>query len=426
MSQSKKQRFHPYGLIVWTIAILFYLYEFFLRVLPASISADILHDLGITLVQFSMIASAYYITYAAMQLPVGILLDRYGVRILASFACLACALGMFGFAISDSFYTIISSRLLTGLGSSFGFISLLIIAFNWFPHRHFGFLSGLGQALGTAGPLLAGGPVVLIMNATHNDWKELFFWIAVWGCFLAVCMIIFIRNKPSDLKEGLRTEPPNRSILKDVKLLMHNPQIWITMLYTGSIYVTLPLLGAYWGTIYLQTRGFDKEVASFLTSLIWVGLAIGSPLFGFISDLCKRRKPVLIFLGILGIASSYAFLFFPTQSEWMLAALLLLIGISAGGQSLSFALIIEYVPYELRAAAIGANNTAVMSFAALLPPLVTFIIQSHVGTKHFLLPADFTQGLLLMPIAFAVATLISIVGIRETFCRPTYPLSKKE
>lgn len=413
-----KPSFHRYGIIVWIFAVLFFLYEFFLRVMPATISVDILQSLDLSLNRFALISSAYYITYSLMQVPVGVLIDRFGVRILSSIACVICSIGVVSFSFSWDFYNAIIARLLIGFGSSFGFVSLLTLAFNWFPRRYFGFLSGLGQTLGAIGPLTAGAPVVFMMQETHNDWRLLFLWVAGFGFLLSVLMFLFIRNKPSDLKEGMVFEMRGRSLTKDLKILLKNRDIWITMFYTGFTYVSLPLLGAYWGTVYLQTQQFSKSTAGFLISMIWVGLAIGSPLFGKISDKIKRRKPVLAFLGFAGAIISSIFLFAPVQSQWGIALLLLLMGMATGGQSLAFPLITEYVPEELKATAMGANNTAVMLFAALLPPAATTIIQSRVGTGTILHPDDFTVGFLLMPIAYALSGFIALLGIKETFCKP--------
>lgn len=411
------ESFHIYGIIVWIIAILFYFYEFFLRVMPATISTNIIIDLNISLSQFAMISSAYYITYSAMQIPVGILIDRFGVRLLASVACIFCTVGVVSFSYSSNFYSVIASRLLIGFGSSFGFVSLLVLAFNWFPHRHFGFLGGLGQALGAIGPILAGAPVVYMMKLTHDDWRLIFIWISVFGLCLSCIMALFLRNKPDHPVDEIIIIEKKRNLKQDLLALIKMKDIWVTMVYTGFVYVSLPMLGAYWGVLYLETRGFTKLTCSFMVSMIWIGLAIGSPLFGRISDRIKRRKPILASLGFAGALFSLLFIFYPTGNEWLISAFLLLIGMSAGGQSLAFAMITEYVPAELKATALGANNTAVMSFAAILPPLATLVIEWHLGSKLAVREDDMIAGFLLMPIAFILSGLISIFAMKETYCR---------
>jgi MFS family permease len=89
---------------------------------------------------------------------------------------------------------------------------------------------------------------------------------------------------------------------------------------------------------------------------------------------------------------------------------------ASGGQSLSFATVSDIAPEELRATAIGANNSMINLFGAIFPPLVTWIMQEH-RTEQIYTQSDFTLGFLVMPIAYGIAFLIALVGIRETYCR---------
>lgn len=417
MNESKKS-FSAYGIFVWFLAILFYLYEFFLRVLPATVSKGIIHDLDITLGQFALISSAYYITYSSMQIPVGILIDRFGARLLGSIACIVCTVGVIGFAYSDNFYNAIISRLLIGFGSSFGFVTLLVVALNWFPREHFGFLSGLGQALGALGPLMAGGPIILILNNLDGNLRSLFLDIAIFGSILSLLILIFVRNQPPHTEGEIVMIAKERNLKQELKSLIKIPQVWVAMIFTGSVYVSLPMLGAYWGTLYLDARGFPKETAGFMISMIWVGLALGCPIFGRLSDHMKKRKPILGLLSLLGFVSTAALLFFPTKSEWVLIFFFLCIGIAGAAQALAFALITEHVPSEVKATAVGMNNTANMLFASIIPPIATILIQAEVGVREIYKESDFIDGFLFMPGAFLFAFLICAFFMKETFARP--------
>ncbi|WP_235206122.1 MFS transporter [Coxiella burnetii] len=148
------------GLIIWLIAALFFLYEFFLRTFIGTVAHQIIPDLHLTPESFALIGSAYYIAYAIMQIPVGVLADKFGVKLIMIFAVLVCAVATWLFAQSTGFGFAFFSRFLMGFGSSFAFICLLVIAVTWFPRRYFGFFAGTSQFIGTMGPLLAGGPLV--------------------------------------------------------------------------------------------------------------------------------------------------------------------------------------------------------------------------------------------------------------------------
>ena len=106
------------GLIIWGLAALFFLYEFFLRTFVGSVAHQVIPDLKLNAETFAIIGSAYYVAYGVMQIPVGILADKFGVKILMVFATLVCVVSTFLFAHADGFSTAFISRLLMGFGSS--------------------------------------------------------------------------------------------------------------------------------------------------------------------------------------------------------------------------------------------------------------------------------------------------------------------
>jgi len=412
---NKEKHFSIYSLFIWCLAILFFFYEFFLRILPGTIAKDIIHSLDMSIEQFAIIGSAYYLTYSFMQIPVGILLDRFPVRLLVTIAAAMCAFGTLWFSFAQGFVPAFIGRLLIGLGSSFGFISLMIVTLNWFPRQYFAFLIGCGQFLGAMGPLFAGAPIALMMRAVHGDWRIIFLWVALFGIVLTILIGLFLKGKPK-VTSTIVFVDRRESLGKRVRSLLTRSQIWWTLAYSATIYVALPVLGAFWGTSYLETRGLSKLSAAFVISMLWVGLAVGSPVFGKLSDLMKRRKPLIFLCAVIGVLSSLIVLFTPSNNKYYLSSLFFFIGIAGSGQNLSFALISEHAPKAFRATALALNNTAIAGFAAIIPLFVTSIIQQFTKDGQ-LTELAFEKGLIVIPICFAIASLISFVGIKETFCR---------
>lgn len=412
---SKGKRLTLYGLFIWGLAVLFFFYEFFLRVLPATVSSEIIASFEINLEQFAMIASAYYLTYAFMQIPVGLLLDRFPVRLLVTAAIALCAFGTLWFAFAQGFVAAYVARLFIGMGSSFGFVALMIVTLNWFPKKYFAFMLGWGQFLGAIGPLVAGGPVALAMSATGGDWRKIFLYVAGFGILLTLLIGLLIRGKPSSKSSVIfvdRKEP----LKVRLKLLFQKSQFWWILLYAGTVYVAMPLLGAFWGTAYLKTRGFSQAAAASIISMIWVGLAVGSPILGRLSDQFRRRSPFIILCAAVGVIGSFLVLYTPSINPFFLGFLFFLIGIGGAGQNISFALVAENSPKSLRATALAMNNTALTGFAAIVPPFVTSIIQHYSPGDH-LTEMAFERGLLVLPLCFFIALLIAVFGIRETYCR---------
>ncbi|MGE0199196.1 MAG: MFS transporter, partial [Simkaniaceae bacterium] len=159
------------ALFIWFLASLFYLYEFFLRVFISTISDQVMQDFHLTAQKFAIMGAGYYLAYSLMQIPVGILVDRFGARLLLTIAVVLAAIGGGWFACAHSFEIGFISRCFMGFGSSFAYVCLLMLALNWFPKSHFGLMVGLANLLGALGPFLAGGPLSLLLNLFDNNWR---------------------------------------------------------------------------------------------------------------------------------------------------------------------------------------------------------------------------------------------------------------
>lgn len=418
MPTNTKNKLSMLGLIIWVIAAVFFMYEFFLRTFIGSVAHQVIPDLHLNAETFAILGSAYYVAYAAMQIPVGILLDKFGVKLTLAFATLLCGLATLWFAHSTGFTSAFISRILMGLGSAFAFVSLLVIVMTWFPHRYFGSFAGVSQFVGTMGPLFGAGPLIALMNENHESWRMALTSVAVAGLSLFILVVIIVKNKPRGAKQQLifleLSTPVSQRLLK----LFKNKQAWVVSLYSATIYISIALLGAIWGTEYLQAKGMPQNLAADMISISWLGYAIGCPLTGVVSDLIKRRKPVLLFCAALGIIVTVFIISIPyTRSLLVFGLLFFGLGLAAAGQNIGFAIMSEHVDRATRATALGLNNAAIMLTGAIVPPVVSYFINLHAHGSSHLVAKDFTAALMVMPILCSVAFITAMFFIRETFCK---------
>lgn len=419
MNTSEKSQLSILGFIIWGLAALFFLYEFFLRTFVGSVAHQIIPDLKLNAETFSIIGSAYYIAYGVMQIPVGILADKLGVKKIMVFATLVCGGATFLFAHSTGFATAFVSRLIMGFGSSFAFVCLLVIAITWFPRKYFGFFAGISQFVGTMGPLLAAGPLIAMMTALHETWRMALNEIAAFGILLSVLIFFIVKNKPKNGEETLIYLKPTVPLKQRMQQLVKNKQAWYVALYSASVYISLSLLGAIWGTEYLQVRGLSQQIAADIVSLAWLGYAIGCPLLGALSDIVKRRKPTLIICALVGLLVTIAITYLPLENEpWLYGVLFFILGLAASGQNIGFATISEHVDRNIRATGIGLNNGAITIFAAFIPPLVSYFIYLSAGNNIHLKPENFMLGFIFMPAFYLLSFFISLFFIKETYCKP--------
>jgi MFS family permease len=406
-----------YGTWVCFLAALFCIYEYFLRTFLGTIVYQLSNTLHFNPMDLSWVDVAYFIAYNCMQIPAGLLLDRYGIRFCLSGGSFFCVLGVFLFSTAANFYMAVSGRVLMGFGSAFAFVSLILLLFNWFSKKYSGFLLGLGQFLGVLGPMLVGWPLFKLLIFYRQDWRLLLNHLGWFGVALTLLITYFVRYR----------QPVQNSALENFSWrlfiqIIQSKSMWMIALYSGFSYTAIALLGTLWGMTYLKALDLSKDLAALAVSVLWLGLALGCPLMGLISDVILRRKSILIVCASVGFMVSLFILFSPCHQPIICLVLYFLLGISGAGQSIAFNMVREISSPLVCAAALGFNNTMIGLINALFIPLIGWIIYhsfkgTFVPTVSVYTYHNFLTGFLFMPLLYLVAIIIAVFFIPETYCR---------
>lgn len=406
--------------LIFFLAASFYLYEFVLQVAPSVMAASMMSTFGVTAQGFGVISAFYFYAYAPTQLPAGVLYDRYGPRKLMTFAILLCALGSAFFASTDSVFTACIGRFLIGIGSAFSFIGVLVLISRWFPPYYFAILAGIAQLMSSVGAMFGEIPLAALIDQV--GWRQASFILAAIGCILAGFFWFFIRDYPHQKNQTV----PDHYLREEWKRLLtvcKRPHTWIIGGYAFSIWTPIAVFAALWGVPYLQVKFQISVVAAAgLCSMIWLGIGIGSPLLGWLSDKMESRRLALIMSAILGLFATMVLLYYPGLSYSGAYFILFVLGLGAGGQTVSFAVVKENNAPEFVGTASGFNNLSVLIGGAIFQPLVGYILQ-HLGASHLVDGAsvystsNYQVALLVMPICFLVSLLIAVFFLKESYAR---------
>ena len=183
---SRLHRGHWSGWIFWGFAAVFFLYEFFVRVMPSVIMDDLSKELHATPVALSSALAVYLWVYAPMQLLVGGLFDRFGTRVLIVVAAAICGAGCLIFALGDSLMAVSISRGMAGLGSAFAFVGAVYVATVWFPPSRLALIAGITTAVGILGEVIGQTPMV---NAVKEfGWRNVVLTVGWAGIAYAVVL----------------------------------------------------------------------------------------------------------------------------------------------------------------------------------------------------------------------------------------------
>lgn len=404
----KSRKHLIFGITVCLIAAFFYCYEFLLRILPGTLQGELSEAFGhISATTFGQLAVLYYFAYSPMQLPVGMLIDRFGPRKLLSLACLCCTFGSYLFMNFASLYIAGMGRFLVGFGSSFAFVGVLTLLTHWLPKRYFSLATGLMTALGMFG-LMYGGIKLTELSATMTL-KQVLMLTVIVGAILTTLIFLIVRDAPG--RDHI-VKPSLRLFLNQVWRVLISREVWLIGLVGASLYTSLSVFGELWGKSYLeQAHDLTKIEAAKVVGAMFFGWAVGAPLSGYWSDCTGRRTQPLVLGALLALLCIGTVLYVPHLSYTSLLALLFLYGVFSGTEIIVFAMAKERSGAELSGTVFAAVNMIVTLGAVIFQPLVGFLLDFS-STKTELLgvmmysASDYQRALLVLPLSLILVMML--------------------
>ncbi|TNF69496.1 MAG: MFS transporter [Gammaproteobacteria bacterium] len=356
------------GVFIWCIGTLFYAYEMIVKSSINSLSLVLQGQYALSATQLSLIASMFYWVYVIMQIPAGITIDRIGVRRSLIVASLCCGLGTIVFALSNSFWMMIATRAIMGIGGAFAFVCGLKLASQWLPPRFFPLFAGLTQFMGYMGGAFTGAPLSSIVQ--HHNWVSVFITIGVVGVVISVLTFIFIRGK-APFAHDERDQPSLLEVIAQLLSLIRRPQILANAIFCLCVGGVSFALTDLWGKIYLIINyGVSEGNAAFAANtMVFFGIALTSPLWGALASVAQSSKRLLVIGGILGTVTTTSMLYLSVSNAALQLVLLYLFGFLIGAAQashlLNFDLVKKLVSGKYVATAIALLNMFVIAGAAI-------------------------------------------------------------
>lgn len=351
-------RSKSYAWIIWFLAILFFAFQFILRVSPSIIVNDIINKFNINATSFSVMAAVYYFTYAAMQIPAGALLDKFGPRLIIPVFISMCIAGNLLFIYSNNWILALISRFLVGFGSAAGFVGAAKVIRTCFPERFFTHLMGLSFSLGLLGAIYGGKPIS-ILNEKFG-WQTVLINISIAGSILGLA--IFVLFKKINYRNTNHTE---LTILGGILKILKNQQILLLGACGALLIGPMECFADMWGTSYLEKNyNLLTQDASFISSTIYIGMCFGGPLLAIIAS--KLRNNYLL-TSICALIMSIIFIIlisFNAMNYYILVTMMFIVGILSCYQVIVFTIVDQMVPATLSGIAISTTNMLIMAIGA--------------------------------------------------------------
>lgn len=394
--------------LAFFLCVLCYMLAQYHRILPSSMGGAWQHSFNISQESLGWLASMYFYVYTVMQIPTGLLVDKYGSKWLITLGAGLAGLGALLMSVSPYYALVLLGRVVLSFGVAGLFIAMLKLIAVHFAPRHFATLTGLGIMLGNVGAILATAPTVWALSV--YDWRFILLALGLISLCLACVCMIWLPNQPA-LHRPMNHAPQKVGVWQGVVQVLRNPYTY------GPLGVCACVAGSYlcfvgmWSVPFLQaTQQMTKSMAAAHNMWALIGFSLGSLVLGRVSDFMRRRKGVMMMASFI-----FVLCWLPLLLGWRLQgvwgyALFMLMGLSVSGFTLTWALVKELNASVLSGTATSMVNAGAFLLTALLQPFLGWILDQHLDNK----PYGYTIALIVL---LGVASL----GMLFTFyCKESY------
>jgi MFS family permease len=400
---------HPW--VMWFFAVLFFAYQFIMRVFLGLCVPEIMTKFHVDATEYGLLASMYYYGYAGMQIPIAILLDRFGPRSIISLSCFVCSAAVFLFYWTDQWYLALFARFLIGAASAAGFLGASKVITLWFPPSHYARMVGLSFSLGLLGAIYGGLPISYLIGI--YGWENVLLMVGAAGLVLTGLLVLTLKPHQRSL---LHKSP---SILKELKSLLSMPILILIGLANLLMVGSLEGFADVWGVPYLMAvYEYHKNEASFITSSVYTGMLIGGPLLAYIAERFKAFHQTTAFCGIvMALLLAVMLLSNGAISYTALYVMMFMVGVLCCYQVLVFAIGTMIVPPEMRNMTVAFLNGVNMLGGCFFHTIIGYMMdlfwmgQTMAGQRVYEAYA-YTYALYAIPIAAFIG------GIIFLFLRP--------
>ncbi len=400
----------------FAIGTMFFFYAFVQRVSPSVMTSELMSEFSVGASGIGLLSGMYFYTYASIQLPVGLLVDRYGARRLLMLSAAFCALASLGFAASSTLWFASFFRALIGGLVAFAFVGTLAIAAEFFSRSRFAMLAGLLLATGMVGAIAGQAPLRLLVETV--GWRNCFIILSIAAAMLAIASQLVIPKPKFEIKKTVI----NTSVSQQVKQVISNKQTLLCAVSGFGFAATMLSFGGLWAVPWLTTtKGFSQVDAGSVVSWLFVGVMVGSPAVGWVSDAMAKRKPVLITGITTCLITLLIIIHLPPSNAYLLGLLFFIHGLGTGCMVVLMGLSREWNKPSHSATALGFVNMGIVGSGAVMQPVIgTLLDTKWLGVQQNgarLYPDEAFTFAFQSLIGVLLIAVLCVLFIKESYCK---------
>ncbi len=400
-------RFRAY--LAWFAATAFVFFQFFLQSAATIMSDRWSEDFQLNEIELGNLSAAFFYSYIPMQLPAGILYDKFQARIILFLSAATLSVSSLIFAYVHNYEVAVIARFFMGLGAASGFVGLLRIIQNHFSTKQFALMFGIAEAIGMLG--VSAGLIFLATFLKIFSWRSAMYLCGAISGILAIGIHFFIKDSE---RKSVDTGFSFGIIFSQMKSILINRQVIFCSIYGFFITSILNCFTSLWGEPFLsKVYNFDPKIISMLLSIVFIGIALGSPLNGWFVKKYGRYKELLLAEAALSTLVVSLIIFLPGISVPGFFFLFFMIGFLCSGYGACYALVNEAVRPEIQATAVATANMLIVASAPILQVLVGWVLESQCFGFAITPLQNYRIALSILPLSYLIA-FIAAFFIKST------------
>jgi len=330
-----------------------YFLSYVYRAVNAVLAPSLVGEFGISAEQLGFLTGVYFFSFGLFQIPLGVLLDRFGPRRVNGTLLVLAAAGALAFSKADTFEHLVLARALIGVGVSACLMASIQAFILWFPPERMGTMIALAYSMGGLGAIAASAPLELALRA--YSWREIFAFLAAFTLLLSAIFALLVPEHPGAHKPGKLREQ-----LAGLAAIARDGAFWRVALAIGSTQCAVVSLFTLWVTAWLRdVAGYDPAAAAQGLAGVALALIAGYFFFGRMADLLARRARPQLPLFVGGVAGALVFLGLLILGTTAGAVLIWAAFVFCGtGATLAHSILTRRYPREMA----GRINTALNTF----------------------------------------------------------------
>lgn len=391
-TETAKKFIYRYRWVMFSLLVIAYFFVYFHRMSLNAMGGAMIDEIGSG--SKEILGSIYFWTYAAMQIPSGIMADRLGPRKTTFiFLAIAGVGSVLTFAAQD-FFTVAVGKVLIAAGMAVVYIPLMKLVAVWFKKEQFPELNGIVIAVGNVGALAAAAPLRMLSEAI--GWREVFLLLGIITMVIAILCLLIIRDHPSKMnRPGLEEiefaekgtpitdrSDAKASVIKGLRTVAKSGRIFWTMsIAYFLVYGTIMVFQGTTSIDYFSKHSYTFPMAAWFITMLGVGKIVSTLMIGSMSSrkIIKSKKNVMA-IGTFLFAVTWGIIWIfagQVNSEWFWMTICTLFGFFGGFMTLSFTQVKEWFPISIAGTSVSAMNVMLFLGASVCTTISSVVLHTQ-------------------------------------------------